>query len=242
VREVAAVDDDAEVQVETGITALVFFDLDGVRRAVPLDLLDRIEQVDAGAIHFAAGRLRLTIDGRILPLVARGETLAGGPRSVLRLKDGETEIAYAIAEAADIVTLPVELVHAEAPGPVAAVALVDGEPVELIDSHWLFAAHAAGVQDRTAAPLCLLSDGDAGWMRSFVKPILEAAGYRVAEGSADGGAADVVLTLDADPAPSAPPAPVVRLRSQRGGNPDGSVYRYDRDGLLSAVANAARGA
>lgn len=225
---------------DAGMAALVFIDLDGVRRAVPLSLLDRIEQVEASAIRFAAGRLRLTIDGRIVPLVARAEIGGGESRSVLRLKDGSSEIAYAIAEAADIVTLPSDLVHAQAPGPVAAAVLVDGEPVELIDAHWLFAEHLDGGSGPEYGPLCLLSGGDEGWMRSFVRPMLEAAGYRVADVLPAGAQADVVLTMDEHFAADDTAAPVVRLRSQRGMPSDGSIYRYDRDGLLSAIAHAAR--
>ncbi|MCP3730168.1 chemotaxis protein CheA [Sphingomonas sp. MG17] len=239
-RELIAEEIEETAEVESGISALVFIDLDGVRRAVPLALLDRIEQVDANAVRFAAGRLRLTIDGRIVPLVARAEFAESGTGSVLRLKDGEAEIAYAIADAADIVTLPLELVHADTPGPVAAVALVDGEPVELLDPHWLFAAHVAGGAEPDGGPVCLLSGGEQEWMRGFVKPILEAAGYRVTDTLAPGERADVVLTNDEHGAMSDVAAPVVRLRSRRGEAVDGSVYRYDRDGLLSAIASAAR--
>mgnify|MGYP003351095082 CR=1 FL=1 len=56
--------------------------------------------------------MRLTIDGRIIPLAARCEVGSAPVRSILRLKDGVSEIGYAIAEAADIVTLPAEIVAA----------------------------------------------------------------------------------------------------------------------------------
>lgn len=237
VREVSADDDDISENAEASVRALVFIDLDGVRRAVPLTLLDRIEQVDASAIRFAAGRLWLTIDGRIVPLIVCADSTGSiDSRSVMRLKDGESEIAYAIAGTADIVTLPVELAHASASGPVAAVALIDGEPVELLDAHWLFAEHA-GRASAKGAPLCLLAGEDEGWMRSFVRPMLEGAGYRVTETLPPGVCADVVLTLDDQAAGVM--APLVRLHSKRGKASDDGVYRYDREGLLSAVARAA---
>lgn len=240
VRETIVAEEDQVMEQEPGIAALIFLDLDGVRRAVPVTLLDRVEQVEAGAVRFAAGRLRLTIDGRIVPLVARAEIGEHGVRSVLRLKDGVSEIAYAIAGAADIVTLPAEMVHAERPGPVAGVTLLDDEPVELIDAHWLFAEYDDGNVQVEGAPLCLLSASDDGWMRSFVKPLLEAAGYRVTDMLGSGERADVVLAMDEHVPANDVAAPVVRLRSQRGMANDGSIYRYDRDGLLSAIASAAR--
>lgn len=228
-------------EAEPGVTALVFVDLDGARRAVPLALLDRIESVTTDTARFAAGRLRLTIDGRIVPLVARAGLDGRASCSILRLKDGQSEIAYAIAEAADIVTLPVEMVRAATPGAVAGVVLVDDEPVELIDAHWLFADHADAEAGPSAGHLCLLADDADGWMRNFIQPMLETAGYRVVAALEPGAVADVVLTLDGRTDKGVQGGRVVRLSSTRGAGADGSVYRYDREGLLSAVAGVARG-
>ena len=95
-------EEDEEVDAVPGLPALLFRDLDGVRRAVPLAAVDRVEQVDANAVRFAAGRFRVTIDDRILPLAAHGD-LDGLERiNVLRLKDDTTEVSYAIDEALDI--------------------------------------------------------------------------------------------------------------------------------------------
>jgi two-component system chemotaxis sensor kinase CheA len=239
----AIVEEDAEAQAgDAGISALVFVDLDGVRRAIPLALVDRIEKASGDAIRHSAGRLRLTVDGRIVPLVARDMATATQGWTVLRLKDGAGELAYAIREAADIVTLPDEMVPMHVPGPVAGVALIEGEPVEMLDPFWLFAEHCdPDVATGDARPLCLLA-GEQGWLRLFVQPMLEASGYRVVPTLAPGERADVVLALDADGDAAAVTAPLVRLRSGRKAEPgEDSVYRYDRDALLQAVAGAARG-
>lgn len=231
--------DEATEDVVPGVQALIFIDLDGTRRAVPLSVVDRIEQVDGDSIRHAAGRMRLTIDGRIIPLAARTDVTGAAVRSILRLKDGVSEIGYVIAEAADIVTLPAEVVPAGAPGPIAGAVLLDDEPVELLDPHWLFAEHGEDGVDVETAPLCLLTGGEDGWMRTFIQPMLETAGYRV---TLDAGAsADVVLTLDGLADLHAVQAPVVRLRSKRGCEGDGSIWRYDRDALLGALASVARG-
>ncbi|MFZ8499088.1 hypothetical protein ACO1NC_13850, partial [Staphylococcus aureus] len=53
-----------EVEAEAvvpGVQALLFDDLDGVRRALPLSVIDRVEPVPAAAIRFSAGRLRLSV-------------------------------------------------------------------------------------------------------------------------------------------------------------------------------------
>lgn len=231
--------DEAGEAEAPGVQALVFVDLDGIRRAVPLGVVDRIEQVAGDAIRHSAGRMRLTIDGRIIPLAARAEVAGAAVRSILRLKDGVSEIGYVIAEAADIVTLPAEIVAAGAPGPIAGAVLLDDEPVELLDPHWLFAEHGEDGADVDAAPLCLLTGGEDGWMRTFIQPMLETAGYRVTLDT--GASADVVLTLDSPAGTPLAQAPVVRLRSKRGCEGDGSIWRYDRDALLGALASVARG-
>ena len=234
-----AFDEEAGEAEATGISALLFRDLDGVRRAVPLAVVDRVEQVDAANIRFAGGRHRLTIDGRILPLAAQGALEGRTQISVLRLTDGTSEVSYAIDEAIDIVTLPEEIVPAREAGPVAGVALLDGEQIELLDILWVFDAHAdredMGDAER---PVCLIQGDNDGWIASFVRPLIEASGYRVAFELAPGEQAAVVLSSDDEVASaSAESAPVVRLRRRRvaAGTADDSVYRYDRAGLLSAL-------
>jgi len=234
-----AFEEEEAAQEPAGLPALLFCDLDGTRRAVPLAAVDRVEQVEGSAVRFAAGRFRVTIDGRILPLAAHG-TLEGRARlSVLRLKDGESEVSYAMDEALDIILLPEEMVPARVPGPVAGVTLVDGEQIELLDVLWVFDEHADREVETEGetAPLCLISGDSDGWMSSFVRPILESAGYRVATSLAPGETPAVVLVPEESAPAEGAKAPLVRLRRRRSaaGAGDDSVYRYDRAGLLSAL-------
>ena len=226
----------AEMAVE-GMQALLFHDLDGARRLVPLAAVDRIEPVSADAIRHSAGRLRLSIDGRIVPLAAQGPW-QDRSLSVLRLHDGEAEIGYAIAEALDILRLPEDLALAAGEGPIAGVVALDGEQIELLDLHWLF-AHHAGEAMPAQPPLCLLDGEGSDWMRTFLRPAIEAAGYRVATRLQPGEQAAVVLAMEGAAAGVGAPAPVVRLRTAREGRGDDTIYRYDRAALLGALASAA---
>jgi len=238
----SAVEDVAEEAQAPSVSALLFDDLDGARRLVPLTVIDRIEPVPVDAIQFSGGRLRLSVDGRIIPLAVQGDWDARPTLSVLRLRDGEAEIGYAIAEALDIVTLPEVVVPAKDAGPVAGVVLVDGEQIELLDLHWLFAAHGAE-RRHGEPPVCLIDGAESDWMQTFLKPVIEGAGYRVATRLKPGQSAAVVLTMGATPQAVQGDVPVVRLRRDRhhddGG--DTSIYRYDRDGLLAALARSAGG-
>lgn len=232
-----AFDEEAPKPEAVGTPALLFRDLDGVRRAVPLEAVDRVEQVEGSAVRFAAGRFRVTIDGRILPLAAQGSMEGREKLSVLRLKDGDNEVSYAIDEAIDIILLPEELVPAREPGPIAGVALIDGEQIELLDMLWVFDEHADRAGDASGAPLCLIAGDSDGWMRSFVRPMLETAGYRVVTSLNPGDVPAVVLAAEGDVPGEVAKAPLVRLRRHRSaaGVGDDSVYRYDRAGLLCAL-------
>lgn len=235
--EAAAAADQAAPE-EAGLTALTFRDLDGVRRALPLAAVDRIETVEAHQVHHAAGRLRLAIEGALVPLAALG-ALPSARFAALRLRDGATEVAYAIAEASDIVALPADLAPPATPGAVAGVALLGDEPVELLDPLWLF-ADLSRPADADRRPLCLLGEDMGDWMATFLAPMLRGAGWRVAARAAAGERPDLVITLDSGEVP-APGAPVVRLVTDpAAAGKGGAIHRYDRAGLLAAIG--ARGA
>ena len=134
----------------------------------------------------------------------------------------------------DIVQMPPALHRATSEGPIAGVALVEGEQVELLDVFWLFGQAEDTASAAGQRPLCLLADPDDRWSREILRPLLEAAGYRVGlVGEGEEDAADVVIAGSA--ATVSGSAPVVRLRPDMAGANDGSVYRYDRLGLLAAV-------
>lgn len=249
VRALAALDPvaapDQRAAIET-VPTLLFGALDGATRAIRLGLVERIEDVPASAIAHAGGRLGLIHDGRVVPLFGCTEAPDGDRVRVLLLGDGASELAYAIATVIDIHELPPRCTPATAPGPIAGVVLVDDRQIELIDPFWHFGQ--AGTQvaaEEDTRPLCLL-DGEDPWMREMLRPLVEQAGYRVAFGPR-AGEVPAVTIVAAERAASSPSAsshaPVIRLRAEReeGGAPPGSLYRYDRPGLMAALRAAQGG-
>ena len=227
-------EEEPAVAAEPGTPALLFDDLDGSRRAIVLAVVDRVETVSTDAIKLSGGRTRLAAGDMLLPL-HHVRALPDVPDiAVLRLTDGETEIGYAIAEPLAIVALPHEIAPAHEPGAIVGVAMIDGEPVELVDPLALFGGEGALA---ARAPLCLLHGDANGWMDSFLRPTLEVAGYRCVSTLAPGQQAAVALAMD-DDQPTAG-VPVVRLRRGRAseGEHDTSIYRYDRAGLIAALAD-----
>ncbi|KQN02736.1 MULTISPECIES: chemotaxis protein CheA [Sphingomonas] len=231
---VAAADAVNLEEVVPGIPALLFDDLDGQRRAIALAVIDRVEPVSTEAIRWSAGAMRLSVGDAIIPLYAVGDFASRREVAVLRLTDGESEMAYAIAEAIEIVELPFEIAPARGSGPIAGVVLIAGEQVELIDPHALFSGQPVMI---ASPPVCLLQVDGSGWMETFLKPALEASGYRCVTSLARGETAAVALAME-DAPPRETIAPVVTLRRARSadGDDDASIYRYDRPALIAALA------
>lgn len=218
----------ADVAVAQGVPALLFDDVDGARRMIVSDAVDRIERIEPGAIRAVAGGLWLTVEGRSVPVWngqnVRAETIA----KVLRLQLDGQELAYPIAEPIEIMPLPDEIAPAPADagaGAVAGLVVIDGEPIELVDPLMLF----TDVPVASERPLCLLHGSHSAWMETFLKPAIEQSGYRVVRALPPGERATVALAIEeeADTAP----CPAIRLSRTRGQ----PLYRYDRAALVAAL-------
>jgi len=222
------------------IPVLLFRGLDGARRALRLAVVDRIEEVSVETVRTAAGQLRVQVGEAILPLAgADGAELSDEKVRVFRLNDGVHEIGYAFKEVIDFATIENDVIHAEKPGEISGVSLINGEPAELVDAHWLFATYV-GASAQTAEPLVCRIPGDDPWMQNMLRPIVEAAGYRVI-GDEDSGDADLVIAAQGDDVGEAAKAIFLRSELEPAGKKDESIYRYDRAGLLMALKSVGSG-
>jgi two-component system chemotaxis sensor kinase CheA len=221
---------------------LLFRGLDGGRRALRLAVVDRIEEVRADSIKQAAGQLRVQVGEAILPLAGVSvDDLGDANVRVFRLNDGVHELGYAFAEVIDFATIDNDVIHADRPGEVSGVSLINGEPAELVDAHWLFANHV-GATARTSDQLVCRLPSDDPWMQNMLRPIVEAAGYRVV-GDQDDCDADLVIASQGAEVPDEVANKTIWLRTEpeAAGKKDDSIYRYDRAGLLMALKSAGAG-
>nr|WP_298895130.1 chemotaxis protein CheA [uncultured Altererythrobacter sp.] len=220
--------------------AMLFSKLDGHKRLVRLELVKRIETISAAAIDRSGRESRAVVDGEILPVIGIDENVSFGDSvRLLRLTDGSSEVLHAVGSVEDAVDLADELVAVDESDPlIEAVTLIEGESIALIDSHKLFAIHGA-VPRQVASKTCQIPDSD--WAKTILAPLIESAGYALAF-DAD---ADIVITLDA--VESLPTAkPVIALRSApddqvEPSQRNSSIYRYDRERLISALRDASKG-
>lgn len=221
--------------------AMLFTALDGRRAAIRLELVQRIETIPTGAVDVSGTRVRAVIDGVILPLVGLAEGVPARPKlRLLRLSDGQSELLHAVRDVEDAVELPRSLTPVTEDPLVEGLMLFEGQPVAVLDGHELFARHGEAPQ-LAARPLCRLPDSD--WARTILAPLVEAAGYEIAQDEGQPEEMVTILTEDiyevASHLGSLPPGQIIRLRD----HPDapegtGSIYRYDREGLLKALHEA----
>ncbi len=158
---------------------LLFRGLDGSRRALRLAVVDRIEEVSVDAVKKTAGQLRVQVGNSILPLAgSTGSDFEANKLRFFRLNDGLHEIGYAFSEVIDFALIDADIIHSDRQGEVSGVSLINGEPAEIIDAHWLFANHVGAAQ-RAKEPLVCRLPSDDPWMQNMLRPMIEAAGYKV---------------------------------------------------------------
>jgi two-component system chemotaxis sensor kinase CheA len=79
-------------------------------------------------------------------------------------------------------------------------------------------------------------------MQNMLRPLVEAAGYRVID-DAEEENADVVIACVGEDLPDEANQKTIWLRAEpeSGGKKDDSIYRYDRAGLLMALKSVGAG-
>jgi two-component system chemotaxis sensor kinase CheA len=138
----------------------------------------------------------------------------------------------------DLSAIAHDVIAADSPNEISGVTLIGGEPAELVDAHWLFGRFAGpAALDGSAQPVCRLPSDDP-WMQNMLRPIIEAAGYRVVSDQEEVEADLAIVSAGASASTAA--ARVIQLRADpEAASPgDDTIYRYDRAALLMALKSA----
>jgi two-component system chemotaxis sensor kinase CheA len=159
----------------------------GMVKAIPLDLIARLEEVATDAIHHANGHMLIKYRDRLMPLIVADPEVAlepGSRKPVLVFSEGERSVGLVVDEIEDIVESGIEI-ELEAGRPeVFGSALVNGRPTEIINTgHFLTQA----AQDwfnpprRSTSPhgKRVLMVDDSAFFRSLMAPALRACGLEV---------------------------------------------------------------
>jgi two-component system chemotaxis sensor kinase CheA len=197
--------DDQSARGNEPLTSLLLFRAGSAGlKAVPLSLVTRLEEIDAGTIEFAGGRHVVQYREQLMPLIPLSDEVricTNGVQPVLVFSHSNGSIGLAVDEIVDVVEdkLQIEIVS-ERPG-VLGSAIIRGETTEIIDvGHFLPLASNDWFRHkdapRSAAPTILFVD-DSPFFRNLLTPVLQAAGYQVTVAS---GAPEALALIKAGPA------------------------------------------
>jgi len=182
------VEDDRDGRPDNVTSLLVFRAGSAQPKAVPLSLVTRLEEVDAGTIELSNGRHMVQYRGHLMPLVTLTDNAVvkpEGTQPLLVFSDGTRSMALMVDEIVDIVEERLDIeVASETPGVIGS-ALVKGHATEIIDvGYFLPLACEDWFRDKSvAAGACkrrsLLLVDDSPFFRNMLTPVLQAAGYDV---------------------------------------------------------------
>lgn len=219
-----------EVKAETAddrelATVIVFHGPDGIRRAVAMDLVERLVELPGERIDRSGGQPHAVIDDTILPLHGLNESAVGDFVDVLVIGTGSHRFAQATAGAVDTAEIDLGKTTGK---PGRRLALLDGAPVALLEP------------DLPPSPLlCRLPLAD-GWCREVLRPLVEGAGYRVTDDPA--GRVDVEVLVETGDHESGQSGEVRVIAAGNSAHPSATrLGREDPHAVLAAVRAIAGG-
>ncbi|UFN51139.1 chemotaxis protein CheW [Roseomonas sp. OT10] len=156
----------------------------GAPKAVPLGLVARLEDIDAGSIEQTGGGPVLQDRGVLMPLVpVDPDWRRGAPgtrQAVLVFRDGERSLGLMVDAILDVVEQPLRIEGGEGRPGYLGTAIVAGAATEVLDAVWWLRRGTADWFGATAAASArVLVVEDSGFFRHIVVPALSAAGYAV---------------------------------------------------------------
>ena len=174
------------------LAMLIFRAGEGAPKAVPLSLVARLENVDAGDVEVTNGRHVLQYRGQLMPLLSMdpGRPLAEvGKLPVLVFAEGDRSMGLVVDEIVDIVEEAVEIQLAEDRPGYLGTAVIAGRATDVVDtSHYLhqafpdwFNTHGQADFEGEAAATGqrILVVDDSPFFRNMLVPLLKVAGYDV---------------------------------------------------------------
>jgi two-component system chemotaxis sensor kinase CheA len=179
---------EAAAQVHRGerTTMLVFRAGAGSLQALPLSLVTRLEEIEAGEFQRSGGRTLLHYRGRLVPVtpVAETQLRSEGIQPLVIVSNGELTVALAVEAIVDIVeeTFELEMAAAEERGIIGS-AMIRGRATDILDlAHYLPLNEpgwfAAGRNAALPGRVLLVEPSD--FLRDMLSPVLKASGRFIA--------------------------------------------------------------
>jgi len=225
----AASDSSAETALPVERTTMLVFRAGKDRlKAVPLSLVTRLEEVDAGLFETGGGRTLLNYRGRLMPVIPIEDVQLrqAGLQPLVIFSEGDFSMALAVDAIVDIVdeVLDIEMLAMPDQGLLGS-ALVRGRATEILDlAYYLPKANPNWLHVRRSGPdgarVLLVEPSE--FLREMLSPVLKAAGLQVihaadlgmAAGLASGAIELNAIVIDLDRNADAAFALAARLRAE----------------------------
>lgn len=225
---------------ETPSKLLVFTDFGGRQRAVRMELIARIDEIDPAHVQRDLGSIWVLVAKSLKPVIGLDAQTALPERiKMLRLFNGEREAFYAIEELHEITNFTGFLADVATDPAIEGFVLHEGSALPVVDGHHIFAQCEAAAPTRQAIggtrPVCRIPLGDP-WAQHMLRPLVEAAGYEIAQREEDH--ADIVILLDHDTdAANGDASAYLTLYSdpEMASTRADGIFRYDRKSVVSAL-------
>lgn len=189
-----------ENEAERPISFLVFRAGSQEPKAIPLSLITRLEEMDAGKIEQSNGKYLVQYRGGLMPLVPINDGVkvrSEGMQPLLVFIDSDRALGLVVDEIVDVIEDRLNIqVGSANPGTLGS-AIIGGKATEILDvAHYLPLAYADWFirkEKGAAGAKCkLLFVDDSAFFRNMLLPVLKAAGYDVTTASSGTDALEII--------------------------------------------------
>ena len=169
---------------EPTTSLLVFRSGDMSFKAVPLELVTRLEEIDGSKVEVSGGQSLIQYRGKLMPLIAANGNAGIGTAEnhhVLVFACGNRTAGLVVDQIIDIVDERLEISAGSASPGLLGSAIIGGRATDIIDiAHFLPFELDQTEKERNVSrnPAVLIVD-DSGFFRAMLVPVVKAAGYRV---------------------------------------------------------------
>jgi len=168
---------------------LLFSTGDNNRRAVPLSLVARLEEIDVTSIEKSDGKPVFQYRGRLMPLVTLDDNYQlkeEGRQPLLVFTDGDKTMGIAVDEILDILEDEIDIELSSGIDGQVGTSVINGNATEIIDvAYYIEKAFGSLGTSSTSGHLGsmdgshLLLIDDSKFFLNMIRPLLSAAGYKI---------------------------------------------------------------
>ena len=167
------------------LTSLLIFRAgDTGYKAVPLELVTRLEEIEGAKIELSGGQSLIQYRGKLMPLIAANSNAGIGTAQnhhVLVFARGQRSAGLVVDQIIDIVEERLEISAASGTPGLLGSAIIGGRATDIIDiGHFLpFEMDGSERQSQSQSMPAVLIVDDSAFFRAMLTPVIKAAGYRV---------------------------------------------------------------